>query len=253
MSLRTFFLLYFGNWQVIAMMTCLYYLMLKTFNNIFYHSVWKGFKFDMKWIPVSIFTVSMIFLREFLLYPLTSVQSWMPNSFLWEQVIMWLYTTHTISILTYTFFIYYSWKKFDSFIPALLWGFFSIGFIEFTFIPQHLIKWQMFLGVNWYYAFGIAMLPFIVEYKRFHVKNWKKMLFILILAFINQYGVLALVDYSISVFDFELLAYRLNYALMPHPPVYTWMFMFLQTSMKILFLLGLSQIVLKEIPEDANS
>jgi len=250
MNILDFFLVYLGNWNVIAMIVSLYYVLLKTSKNRLYKVLWNGIEFNRKWIPLTISIVTIILLREHLLYSLPSVQEWMPGSYLWEQVVFWLYTTHTISILTYCFFIYYFWRKFNSFFPALLLGFFSIGVIEFTFIIQHLVIWNLFLGFNWYSAFGVILIPFLIEYHKFKIVHKKALIVFLTLAFINQYIILPVMEYSITVFDAGLGAYRLNYDLLPHPPIQTWLFYCVgQTTMKMLFLLAFSQIRLKEIEE----
>lgn len=246
MNFLNLFYLYFGNWQVIAMISCMYYLMLRAMKHSWYHKFWNSLQFNSKWFYATLGVINAIIFRELLLYPFRIIQTWMPESYFWEQIIMWLYTTHVVSIVLYVAFIYYFWKKYDNLIPAIILGFFCIGIIELTFIPQHMMKWGFFMGVNWYSPFAIAVIPLLIEYKKFRIGNWKMLIVFLGLAFANQYLILPFADYSLSVFDYDLFAYRLNYALLPHPPVFTWIFVFLQTTMKTFFLLGLSNIVVKE-------
>lgn len=237
-----FFVHWLGNWVIIAMVFCLYMLVTRTFMKKFYYGLFNSIHFKMPYIHFGFVTVFTICLREIIAIPFWKVQGWLPNSFVWEQTIFYLYTTHLPSIVLYSLMIMLFWKKFDSVVPALYTGFFVIGLIEFTFIPQHLVAFQTFLGINWYSQFGVLVFPFLIERKSFTVRNWKLMGFFLGIGLVLQYVILPFIPFSLSMYDRSVNAFRINYDLLPHPPLGTWVFCFLQTGIKSAFIIGLSFI-----------
>lgn len=245
MNVLDFFSMYLGNWIVLSMIGCVYFLLLKTFSKPIYNRLFNSFKFQLPYLYLSFMGLFVICFREVMLYPWNLVASWMPGGYAWEILIMFLGTTHLISISMYSCLIYYLWKKFDNMIPALLIGFLCIGFIEFTFIPQHLLAYGMFLGWNWYSGFAIILIPFIVEWKRFKIGNIEKFTLFIAAAIILEYVILIWLPFSLAQFEPSLMAWRINEALQPHPPLETWLFQIVQWFLKTFFILGFAQIDLK--------
>jgi len=241
------FLVYLGNWVIIAGFGSLYFLLLKTFSKTNYARLFNGLSFKPRFLYLGFLGLFLISFREVLCYPWWFVASWMPLSHVWEVLLLYLGTTHLISISLHSCLIFFLWKKFDSFVPALFVGFFSIGLIEFTFIPQHLVAWGMFLGWNWYSGFAIILLPFLLDYAKFMIINKHKMIMFFCLAIFLQYFILLWMPYSLTQFDPSLMAWRINDALLPHPPLGTWVFGALQWIIKGLFILGFAQIRLKKV------
>lgn len=237
-----FFILWAGNWVIIAMLFCLYVLVARILMTKFYYNLFNSITFEITSFYLGVTTVFIICLRETIAIPFFRVQGWLPQSFIWEQAIFYLYTTHLPSIIAYAVMIFWFWKSYNSLVPALYTGFFVIGLIEFTFIPQHLVAFQTFLGIDWYSQFWILVAPFMIERKAFKVRNWKLMGAFLGIAFLLQYIILPFIPYSLSMYDRSSNAFRINYALLPHPPVGTWVFCFLQTAIKLSFILGFSFI-----------
>lgn len=245
-----FFIIWLGNWVIVAMVFCLYMLVLRLGMRKSYNSLFHSIHFQTVFLPLSLVTIFTLALREVISIPFANIQSWLPQSFLWEQSIFYVYTTHLPSILLYSLMILIYWKRFDSLIPAIYLGFFVIGTIEFTFILQHLIAWQMFLGISWYSQFGVIVMPFIVERERFKISHWKNMLLFLSFGFVLQYIILLFIPHSLTMYVRELNAFRINYNLLPHPPLATWIFGFLQTAIKTMFIISFSFISL--VKKDKN-
>lgn len=244
-SLMNIFVLYLGNWQFLASMMVLYLLLLRTFSKKNYLRFWNSIRFINSWKILALNGVIFLLLREILLYPLPRVQSWMPGSYFWEQFLMFIFTCHIQSIALYSCLIFYLWKKYDSFLPALYVGFFGISFIEFTFIPQHFITWNMFLGA-WYYPFAIAIIPFLIERKSWSFPRIKRMLVFIGIGIAMEYLILLYLPYSLSSFIPGTMAWKLNDAVMPHPPIQTWIFMGSNILLKIFMLIGISMIERKK-------
>ena len=241
-NLVTFFILWLGNWIIVAMVFCLYVLLLRLRMRKFYEALLRSIHFKSIFLPLSLLTIFTLAIREVIAIPFILIQHWLPQTFLWEQAIFFIYTTHLPSILLYSIMILTFWKRFDSLIPAIYLGFFVIGTIEFTFILQHLVAWQMFLGIQWYSQFAVIVMPFLIEWKSFKVTQWKKMLLFLSLGFALQYIVLSFMPYSLTMYVRNINAWRINLNLLPHPPLGTWIFGFSQTMIKCLFILGFSFI-----------
>jgi len=241
-SLYNLYTIFLGNWIVIAGSGTLYFLMLRTFSKTNYSKLFNSFNFKNYYLILADLGLATIIIRELLLYPWALVSGWMPGSYIWEILVLYVGTTHLPSILIHSTLIYYLWQKYDNLVPAMLVGLFSIGLVEFTFIPQHLLFWGIFLGWDWYSGFAIILLPFIIEWKRFMLPDVRKLAIFITSAMILQYVIWNWLPYSITSLNVSQMAWGINTALLPHPPLETWIFAAIQWLIKILFVLGFSTI-----------
>lgn len=236
------FLSMFGNWVI---MSCAGVAVLLFYRRSpeFYAQMWGWLPWRSRWILLAAAGILAIQIREIIAYPFIWIQIKLPTYTLAEQLFFYLSTVHVRSILFYSLMIFYLWRKMGRLLPGLIAGWFWIGFVELTFIAQHWIVFQGFLGWFYYAPFLAIMIPLILDRRKFTF-SWPGSLFLAAALFMQYVGVL-LVPWAVMSFDTSL-GYIPNVAAQPHPQLLTYGFEAGQHLMKTLFTVAGCFLCLKQ-------
>jgi len=229
-----FWFFMFTQWQTIAMMITIFVLLCKSLFKPWYERCWIVFPFRLKWVLLAAFGVSLLFIRELFSTAFPKIQALLPYFTFTEQLVVWMSSTHLRSILFFAVMIFYLWRKYDALLPAMAVGWFALGVVELSYIPQLYISTGGFIGLDWYYPFIGAMILFIVERKRFQVLS-KGFLSWFTAGLFFQYYLLAFRWAGLTLWDPATGSFPLNPVVLPVPPWETWMFEFLNHLVKTLW------------------
>ena len=226
--------LIFSDWRNIALISTIALIWLNIFAESKYAWLWKKLQWNYKLVISACLGVSILFIREFLVMPFSWVATSWPTLSPVAQFLLYGDSIHFRSLLFFSALIILLWRKYASLLPALAVGWFCLGIVELTFIPQHLAKTPgRFIGWDWYLPFIGICFYFLIIHKcfRFTRKFW---LFFSAAIFI-QYFMLIFYPYWLVIYNAQGFGYVLNYAVLPDPPIQTWIFWFLNHFMKALF------------------
>lgn len=220
-----------GNWQMLALAGVGVILFYRRFVSDYYKELWSLFPWRKEWILLGIIGIGLIQIRELLMFPFEWIVSSMPTYSLADQLFFYLGNIHIRSIMFYALMIFWLWRKFNALLPAVITGWFWIGLIELTFIPQHLI-WAdgLFLGSRHYAAFILIMVPFILERKRFSI-SWKSAVWFAG-GIMMQYVGLSFYPWAVVHLSPEGWGFVINPSANPHPHFFTYLFDLGQHLMK---------------------
>ena len=225
------FKLLLGNWQMLALSGVGILLIYKRFVSDYYEEMWSLAPWEKKWILLGIVGIVLIQIRELLMFPFEWILEAMPTYSLADQLFFYLGNIHIRSIMFYAVLIFWLWRKFNAFLPAVISGWFWIGLIELTFIPQHLI-WcdSLFLGLEHYLPFLLMMVPWILERKRFSL-SWKSWVWFAG-GILMQYIGLAFFPWAVVHLAPGGWGFIINPSAVPSPHVFTYVCDFTQHLMK---------------------
>lgn len=241
----SFFLNILGNWQMLGLGITSVLLIYRIFFRSYYEKMWSWAPWEKKWILIAAAGVLTIQIREILMFPFEWITAALPTYSLADHLFFFLGNIHVRSIMFYAILIFWIWRKMGSLLPAVLNGWFWIGLIELTFIPQHLI-WAdgLFLGVNHYVAFVCLMCPFLIERKRFKV-HWKAWIWFAAGVFM-QYAGLWFTPWAVVHLAPGGWGFIINPSAVPYPHPFTYAFDLCQHLMKTLFTVAGAYVALKE-------
>lgn len=226
------FKLLLGNWQMIALAAVGVILIYRTFlSDYFYGEMWHMAPWKKSWICLGILGVLVIQVRELLMFSFDWMVWHMPTYSLADQLFFYLGNIHVRSITFYALLIFWLWRKFNALLPALINGWFWIGLIELTFIPQHYLWCNgLFLGLEHYLPFMLIMGPWILERTKFSL-SWKT--WVWFAAGISmQYIGLAFSPWAVVHLAPGGWGFIINPSAVPDPHVFTYLFDFTQHLMK---------------------
>jgi len=231
MNLINLFRELLGNWQMLALAGVSIILIYRRFVPDYYEEMWNLAPWRKEWILLGICGIVIIQIRELLMFPFEWMLEAMPTYSLADQLFFYLGNIHIRSIMFYAVLIFWLWRKFNAFLPAVITGWFWIGLIEFTFIPQHLI-WAdgLFLGWKHYLPFLLIMAPWILERKRFSI-SWKASLWFAG-GILMQYVGLNFSPWAVVHLQEGGWGFMLNPSAVPNPHLFTYLFDFGQHLMK---------------------
>lgn len=233
----------FGNWQMIGLSLVMLLLLFRSLNREYYEKLLGMFPWEKRWILIAVSVLVIIQLREIYGYPLIWIQTHFPTYNLAECLIFYIGNIHLRSILFYSMMILWLWKKMKALFPALISGFFWIGLIELSFIPQHWIWLNYFMGWNHYLPFILIMTPFIFERKRFFIPRNAWMWFLGGVAL--QYICLPFSSWSVMILDQRGFGFFVNPLAFPHPEIQNYLWEFGQHLLKTLFTIAGAKTLLR--------
>ncbi len=242
---------YLTQWQNIAMMLTAVYLWIEISNKPLAQRLWNGIRFKKAYVILAVIGLSALIFREWANFnPAESfsiVAYYYPSLTFWEQLAVWNSTTHLRSIIFFSAMILWLWRKYDKLLPALATGWFSLAVVELSFIPDMLLDpyTHDFLGWAWYLPFIGTMPLFLFHWKEFSFKNRKLWLFLGLAIFV-QYFLLIWRPWGLTIWDPSAHTFVINQAMLPHPPLATWWFEFLNHLMKSLFSIAFCFVARKE-------
>jgi len=221
----------FGNWQLLSLAAVGVILIYRRFISDYYEEMWSLAPWEKKWILLGISGIVFIQIRELMQFPFVWMLEAMPTYCLADHLFFYLGNIHIRSILFYALLIFWLWRKFNALLPAVISGWFWIGLIELTFIPQHLI-WAdgLFLGLQHYLPFMLIMVPFLLERKKFSL-SWKTWIWFAG-GIMMQYVGLAFSPWAVVHLAPGGWGFIINPSANPHPHFFTYAFDFVQHLMK---------------------
>ena len=223
----------FGNWQMIGMALVMLLLLFKILNREYYEKLFNMFPWKKRWVLIGISVLLLIQMREIYGYPLIWLQTHFPTYTLPELLFFYMGNIHLRSILFYSIMILWLWRKMGTLFPAVMSGFFWIGLIELSFIPQHWIWLEYFMGWNHYLPFILIMAPFLLERKRFQIPRRAWMWFLGGMAL--QYACLPFSQWSIMILDSRGFGFYVSPGALPHPQIWHYLWDFGQHILKTMF------------------
>jgi len=236
-----------GNWQILAMVGTALLLFYSIFAKDYYEKMWTWFKWEKKWILLAAAGIIVIQIREIIVYPFIWIQVALPSYSAAAQIFFYLGNIHVRSLFFYAIMIFWLWRKFGYLLPALVTGWFWLGLIELTFIPQHFLWLDgFFLGISYYLPFIMIMVLWILERKRFVIPR-KAWIWFSAAVFVQYAGLLFTPWAVVQLFE---NGFTINPAALPEPHIFTYAFDFLQHLMKTLFAIAACYIGLKKTDGD---
>lgn len=225
------FKLLLGNWQMLALCGVAVLLVYRSFFHDYYEEMWRMAPWERKWILLGICGIVIIQIRELLMFPFEWMLEEMPTYSLADQLFFYLGNIHIRSVLFYGLMIFWLWRKFNALLPAVLTGWFWMGFIELTFIPQHWIWCNgLFLGLKHYLPFLLVMIPWILEKHRFSL-CWKAWIWFAG-GIMLQYVGLSFSPWAVVHLQPGGWGFIINPSANPDPHLFTYIFDFTQHMMK---------------------
>lgn len=223
----------FGNWQMIGLAFVMLLLLFRRLNPESYEKLMRILPWKKKWVALGVLVVVLIQIREIYGYPLIWLQTHFPSYTLPELLIFYIGNIHARSILFYALMIFWLWRKQKFAFPAIMAGFFWIGLIELSFIPQHLIWLNYFMGWRHYLPFILIMVPFIIERKRFQIPRRAWFWFAGGMAL--QYLCLPFASWSVMILDARGFGFEVNPLALPSPQIQNYLWEIGQHILKTFF------------------
>lgn len=236
---------FFTQWQNIAMLITMFLLLCKTLYPQWYIKAWSSFGFKAKYVIPAAIGVSIIFIRELFITSLPKIAGVLPYFTYWEQIVVFMSTTHLRSIMFFGLMIFYLWRKFDRLLPAMIIGWFALAVVEFSYVPQLWISTGGFIGLDWYLPFAGVTVLFLLERKRFKLLT-KGFSAWFIAGLFFQYFLLLFRWAGLTIWDPATGSFPLNPVALPFPPWETWMFEFLNHLVKTLWAVAFCYVILKK-------
>lgn len=234
----------FGNWQMIGLSLVMLLLLFRALNREYYEKILRMFPWEKKWVLIGVSVLIIIQLREIYGYPLMWLQTHFPTYDLAELLVFYIGNIHLRSILFYSIMIMWLWKKMGSLFPALMSGFFWVGLIELSFIPQHWIWLNYFMGWNHYLPFILIMAPFLIERKRFQIPRRARAWFLG--GVVLQYLCLPFSSWSVMILDQRGFGFFVNPSAFPHPGIQNYLWELGQHVLKTFFTVAGAHTMLKK-------
>lgn len=236
---------YFGQWQNQAMIITAFLILISILNESLFLRIWRGFPFRKKLAAVAILAMSVLLFVQLYFNPFYKLQVDFPGLSFVGQVALWIGQTHIRSIAFSIGLVIYLWKKFDRLLPAMAVGWFSLGVIELSFIPDMLISLNgAFLGWEWYFPFIGSMLFYLIYYRSFSYPR-KFYLWFAAAVFV-QYFLLIWRPWGLTIWHPEDQAFLINDAVIHNPPWESWLFEGLNHLMKALFVISFCFVNFKD-------
>lgn len=222
----------FLAWTNLSMLIIVFLFVLEFYDRLVYgkknmkegifYKIYNGITFSWVSVLLSVCFLGVIFYNLFLIREMPPEGASPFVSFY-----MFFIFTHLRSYVIYAGVVFYLWHKWNSLVPALYAGWFGIGAIELTFILQHYLEFNTFIGLSWYLPFIVLMIPCLLDLKKYRF-NWKIYL---------TFGIGVLLEYvdliwygqGFTLFINGEIVENLPYVL--NPTVGTWIY----ESMPILF------------------
>lgn len=240
-----FFMNVLGNWQMLGLMIMGVLLMYRLIVRDYYEKMWSWAPWKLKWILAASSVLVAIQIREVLMFPFGWMVYHMPTYSLAEQLFFYMGNIHIRSIMFFSIMILFLWRKMGALLPAVLTGWFWIGLIELTFIPQHLI-WAdgLFLGIRHYLPFVLLMMLWLLERKRFHIPRIAWIWFAV--GIFVQYAGLWFYPWAVVQLQPGGWGFVKNGLVFPNAHIFTYAFDLGQHLMKTLFTVAGAYVGLKK-------
>lgn len=229
------------SWTLASIYLIIFLYIIKAVDKPLYRRIYDDFKFSLPNFLFALILLSILFGQIYLVSPLLHYDT----SF-WVNLVVNLARTHLRSFVFYAVMVLYLWKKYDKLLPALYCGWFGIAMIEFTFIAQHYLLFNAFMGLNWYLPFVAVAIPFWFDRKSYSFNS--KVYILFAIGWILEYVQMMFYGQGFTLFSSngEVTA-NLPYIL--SPTVASWLYEIIPHIMKSLMTLAFCYVDFKKEKE----
>lgn len=226
----TSFFLFVFDWRMLSILGIIFIEILRKIPNVYWNHFFDNIQWNLHNVSLAFLGLGVLFTRigfSWQSMPAQATQTIV-------QIVLFMSYTHMRSFLFYSALILWYWYNWKNLLPALYAGWFAIAVIELTFIAQHFIAFQAFLGWEWYLPFIAIMIPFLFDRSNYHFKK-KGLVFICAGIFIQYFLLIWQQDAFTTFVNGQLIN---NVVILANPTLGTWIHEGLDHLLKSLMTIG---------------